>query len=163
MPCTFELLGKDFDMHLPLFTDHDEVGGVGVAPLLDTFGEQTMLIYNAILTKRRVLFIGHGLESWTVCRLVLAVVTLMRPLRGLLDRCFPYAHLTNLDFLSVGGYIAGVTNPIFEQHEEWWDILCNCCNGEVTTKTKKKTVSRYAILSFYLVWVTITSSFRYLV
>lgn len=30
------------------------------------------------------------------------------------------------------GYIAGVTNPIFEQRNTWWDLLCNITNGTVT-------------------------------
>ena len=36
-----------------------------------------------------------------------------------------------MQFLSVSGYIAGVTNPIFEQRQEWYDILCNVATGEV--------------------------------
>lgn len=30
------------------------------------------------------------------------------------------------------GYIAGVTNPVFESHVEWWDILCNINTGKIT-------------------------------
>ena len=26
--------------------------------------------------------------------------------------------------IQVPGYIAGVTNPMFQQHESWWDLLC---------------------------------------
>lgn len=35
-------------------------------------------------------------------------------------------------FVSSPGYIAGVTNPIFEQRNTWWDLLCNISNGDVT-------------------------------
>ena len=41
------------------------------------------------------------------------------PLHDVLNRCFPYTTLNNLDFLQVPGYIAGSTNPIFETHPEW--------------------------------------------
>lgn len=30
------------------------------------------------------------------------------------------------------GYITGVTNPMFEEHPEWWDLLCNISTGKVT-------------------------------
>jgi len=30
------------------------------------------------------------------------------------------------------GYVAGVTNPLFEQRSQWWDVLCNVQTGEVT-------------------------------
>lgn len=29
------------------------------------------------------------------------------------------------------GYIAGVTNPLFENHPEWWDILLNVDTGRI--------------------------------
>jgi hypothetical protein len=35
-----------------------------------------------------------------------------------------YTNLSDLSFLQVPGYIAGVTNPMFEAREEWWDLLC---------------------------------------
>jgi len=30
------------------------------------------------------------------------------------------------------GYIAGVTNPAFEDHSQWWDVLFNINTGKVT-------------------------------
>ena len=29
------------------------------------------------------------------------------------------------------GYIVGVTNPLFEMHPEWWDILCDIDTGRI--------------------------------
>jgi hypothetical protein len=57
------------------------------------------------------------------------------PLTSLLDRCHPYATLNNLDFLEVEGFIAGTTNPIFESHPEWWDVLCDIDTGKVFVST----------------------------
>jgi len=34
-------------------------------------------------------------------------------------------------FLSSPGFIAGVTNPRFEEMEKWWDVLCNVATGTV--------------------------------
>ena len=30
------------------------------------------------------------------------------------------------------GYIAGVTNPAFEEHPTWWDVLCNINTGKIS-------------------------------
>jgi hypothetical protein len=30
------------------------------------------------------------------------------------------------------GFIAGVTNRIFEDHSLWWDVLCNIDTGKIT-------------------------------
>lgn len=39
--------------------------------------------------------------------------------------CFLTPHLLNLYFcVQVAGYVAGVTNPMFQQHDSWWDLLC---------------------------------------
>ena len=38
-------------------------------------------------------------------------------------------------FLSLNfspGFIAGVTNRIFEDHSSWWDVLCNIDTGKIT-------------------------------
>lgn len=42
-----------------------------------------------------------------------------------------YANLTDLGFLSTPGFIAGVTNPMFKNKREWWDVLCDISTGEV--------------------------------
>ncbi|CCI44508.1 unnamed protein product [Albugo candida] len=70
--------------------------------LIATFGEQTMSIYNAVLSGARVIVLG-------------------------------YANLNDLSFLSVPGYIAGVTNPMFKSKREWWDVLCDITTSEVFT------------------------------
>lgn len=44
-----------------------------------------------------------------------------------------YANLNDLSFLSVPGYIAGVTNPMFKSKPEWWDVLCDITTSEVFT------------------------------
>lgn len=44
--------------------------------------------------------------------------------KGILHRAFPYASLSDLSFLETPSYVAGVTNPMFEAHPEWWDVLC---------------------------------------
>jgi len=92
-----------------------------------------MTIYNALLAEKRILFLGFGSSAGEVCNYVLATCCMVcPPLTGLIDRVFPYTNLCYLDFLSVPGYLTGVTNPMFEEHPEWWDILCNISTGKIT-------------------------------
>jgi hypothetical protein len=60
-----------------------------------------MLIYNAVLTQKRVLFLGYNTAAWDIVSAVLSATALVAPpLSGLLSRCFPYTNLTALDFLT---------------------------------------------------------------
>ncbi|RCH82369.1 hypothetical protein CU098_008114, partial [Rhizopus stolonifer] len=70
------------------------------------------------------------------------------------ERAFPYTNLTSVDdLLKCPGFIAGVTNPTYEEHTSWWDVLCNISTGKITvshhiesnhviaTPTRKQSVS----------------------
>ncbi|KAJ1943088.1 hypothetical protein GGF37_002811 [Kickxella alabastrina] len=108
-------------------------------PHLESSGQYThsiILLMNGLLTQKRIIFLGHGKPAGEVANYVLAAVALGSGgggvLRGFANRAFPYTNLTNLDtLLSFPGYIAGVTNPAFEEHPEWWDILCNINTGKI--------------------------------
>ena len=70
--------------------------------------------------------------------------------QGTLLRAYPYACLTAMQFLQVSGYIAGVTNPIFEQRQEWWDVLCNVATGTVKlSESYEKDISDENIKPLY--------------
>lgn len=62
-----------------------------------------ILLLNAILTQRRVLFLGHGIAANKVARFVLAACALGTGggsvLRGLQERAFCYANLAGLETL----------------------------------------------------------------
>ncbi len=67
-----------------------------------------------------------------VCSIVLSCCLLVPQLNGLVKRrAFPYASFSDLDVLKVPGFIAGVCNPIFKQHPEWWDVFVDLTTGEV--------------------------------
>ncbi len=38
----------------------------------------------------------------------------------------------SVSYRTIPGYLVGVTNPMFEQHTEWWDVLANINTGKVT-------------------------------
>lgn len=70
--------------------------------MLQKFGRQIMTIFNAILTEKRVLFLGFNCGAGEVCNYALASVCMLcPPLRGCIHATFPYTNLCYLDFLSV--------------------------------------------------------------
>lgn len=106
-------------------------------PHLTTSGPSThpiIVLLNALLTQKRVIFLGHNLPSSEVAEAVLAACALASGglLRGFTRHAFPYTDLTKIDdLLKVPGFIAGVTNPAFSLKTEWWDVLCDLSTGKV--------------------------------
>ncbi|QPH02254.1 hypothetical protein C2857_006463 [Epichloe festucae Fl1] len=111
-------------------------------PHLTTNGVSThpiIVLVNGLLTQKRVIFLGHNMPSGEVAEAVLAACALASGglLRGFTRHAFPYTDLTKIDdLLNVPGFIAGVTNPTFENHPEWWDILCDLPSGRIKISSK---------------------------
>ncbi|PKS10235.1 hypothetical protein jhhlp_001985 [Lomentospora prolificans] len=109
---------------------------------LTTNGANThpiIVLVNALLTQKRVIFLGHNMPSGEVAEAVLAACALASGgvLRGFTRHAFPYTDLTKIDdLLNVPGFIAGVTNPTFELHPEWWDVLCDLSTGRIKISSK---------------------------
>ena len=103
------------------------------------FGEKTMLIYDAILSEKRILFSG-GLEfsADEIQDYVFACANLVSPpIIGILSKVHPYGALSNLDFIEEPGYIAGVTNPMFKQRANWHDVCCEIDIGKLKVSKNK--------------------------
>ncbi|CAM9659828.1 unnamed protein product, partial [Chrysoparadoxa australica] len=134
----FEYGQQKIQANMPLHTSADETLTASVTLLMNIFGPAAMKIYNAVLTGQRVLFVGYNHAAGDVCKIVLAACAMVAPpLHGILHRTFPYANLSDLSFLEYDGFVAGVTNPMFESHTEWWDLLCqlDLPNGTGTVLT----------------------------
>lgn len=102
------------------------------------FTHPIIVLVNAMLTQKRVIFLGHNRPSGEVAEAVLAACALASGgiLRGFTRHAFPYTDLTKIDdLLKVPGFIAGVTNPTFANHPEWWDILCDLPTGRMKIST----------------------------
>jgi hypothetical protein len=106
-------------------------------PHLTTNGAYThpiIVLVNALLTQKRIIFLGHNRPSGEVAEAVLAACALASGgiLRGFVRHAFPYTDLTKVDdLLKVPGFIAGVTNPAFSYKPEWWDLLCDLPTGRM--------------------------------
>ena len=61
-----------------------------------------MRIYHAILTKQRVLFVGYNHAAGDLAQIVLSAVAMVAPpMTNVIRRTFPYANLSDLQFLEV--------------------------------------------------------------
>ena len=109
---------------------------------LTTSGAYThpiIVLVNAMLTQKRVVFLGHNRPSGEVAEAVLAACALSSGglLRGFVRHAFPYTDLTKIDdLLNVPGFVAGVTNPTFANHPEWWDLLCDLPTGRMKISSR---------------------------
>ena len=117
---------QPFALHAHLTT-----GGAYTHPII--------VLVNALLTQKRVIFLGHNRPSGEVAEAVLAACALVSGglLRGFTRHAFPYTDLTKIDdLLNVPGFIAGVTNPTFANHHEWWDLLCDVPTGRMKISSR---------------------------
>ena len=131
-PLTITFQNTSFPLRLPAHLLPSEVLESSLTSLVSLFGPHIMDIYAALLSQRRVIFLAYQQPASSVSLLVLSSLLLLSPpYPSLLHRAFPYVSLTNMDFLSVPGYVAGVTNPIFESRSQWWDLLCDVSDGSV--------------------------------
>jgi hypothetical protein len=116
-------------------------------PHLTTNGAYThpiIVLVNALLTQKRIIFLGHNRPSGEVAEAVLAACALASGgiLRGFVRHAFPYTDLTKVDdLLKVPGFIAGVTNPAFSYKPEWWDLLCDLPTGRMKISNRIESIS----------------------
>ncbi|KAL0956922.1 hypothetical protein HGRIS_003026 [Hohenbuehelia grisea] len=122
---------------IKVFNSHQQVSGP-MHPHLHTNGPQThpiILLFNALITGKRIIFLGHKRPAGEVSAFVLSACALGSGcgvvLRGFIERAFPYANLQNRhEWELLPAYIAGVTNPIFES-SRMWDLLLDIGSGNV--------------------------------
>ncbi|KAL7423106.1 hypothetical protein Q5752_002405 [Cryptotrichosporon argae] len=150
-------------IRIPMTVFDEDVGDYSIIELVQTFSSHTpfpapfhpylhtngaathpvILILNAIIAHKRVVFLGHGLPAHQVAKMVLAACAMAsgcgQVLRGFTESAFPYANLASLDVLEeFSGYVAGVCNPRFEELPTTWDVLCNLETGRVTVSKELK-------------------------
>ena len=117
-------------LSVPIYRTPDEVGDINVSNLVRIFGmsvpvlfppllltnhpthpgEPVMRIYHAVLTKQRVLFVGYNHAAGDLAQIVLSAVAMTAPpMTNIIRRTFPYANLSDLQFLEVFLYTSSCT------------------------------------------------------
>ncbi|KAH9935661.1 mesa protein [Fomitopsis serialis] len=156
-PATVEFNDHRLPVKVPLSTFPEEVGDYSLIQLVQTFSSPSasltgplhshlhssgpstapiIVLFNALITAKRIIFLGHHRPAGQVASYVLSACALGSGcgivLHGFIKRAFPYANLTNREEWECieGGYIAGVTNPIFEASGNW-DLLCDVSTGRM--------------------------------
>ena len=135
--------GNRISITFPLYRTPDEIDSTDISQLVKVFGKDTIKIYNALLSKQRIIFVGYNHAAYDVCQMVISAIAMISPpVLNVIRRTFPYANITDLSFLATEGYVAGVTNPLFQERFEWWDLLCSLDlvngNGTVFTADEKR-------------------------
>lgn len=89
-------------LYVPLQRTPDEFGDVSVTTLVRTLKESTMVVFNAIVSLKRVIFIGYDHSAREIGQMVMSSIAMVAPpLQGTIKRAFPYASLTDLSFEEV--------------------------------------------------------------
>lgn len=109
-------------------------------PYLHTNGAQThplIVILNAIITHKRVLFISQKQGSNLTARMILAACAMAsgcgQVLRGITAHAYPTAGLWDMDtFESSVAYIAGVTNPQLVVLTRAYDVVADIDEGKIS-------------------------------
>lgn len=126
------------DISLPNYEEKIFPGNL--TELIRTFKENTMIIYDAILSDKKILFIGDANTSCEkLNNYVFSCVSMVSPAcLGILKRIHPYKNLYDLDFLKSSNCIYAVTNPIFKNKTDSWDVMCEIDSGKISLSENYK-------------------------
>ncbi|RUP42959.1 hypothetical protein BC936DRAFT_137837 [Jimgerdemannia flammicorona] len=138
--------GIKLPIRVPLTLNPEEVGDFSMIKLISTFTPTTstafqhphhphldssgplthpvMLLLNALLTQKRIVFLGYGHPSGEVANYVLAACAMGIEFVTNTFDIYIDPHVSP-------GFIAGVTNPTFQDHPSWWDVLCDIDTGKI--------------------------------
>lgn len=146
-------------VHIPLHLFPEEIGEYSLSTLFATFGHAKLLsetqhphlhsngihthpmtlLYNALVTHKRVLFVAYNAPAKVVVDHVLAACAFASGcgavLRGFVASAIPYATLVNVDALTrQRGFIVGTKHPRLEELG-LWDVLCHCEARTITVSS----------------------------
>lgn len=93
---------------------NDIYSGASLVALTTFLKQKVMYIWYALMLRQRILFSGTTTGSHVVGLCCISAPLLVLPLHGFSDVVFPYVPITDFSPLHLPQYIAGVTNPLFE-------------------------------------------------
>ena len=102
LPNPFPTLPTSSPITIPPYKPVELYGEMNISRLMKVLGDQTMRLYHAILSKQRVLFVGYNHSTQDIASFVFSALGLVSSVVSeVLHRVFPYATLSDLDFLQV--------------------------------------------------------------
>ena len=91
----------------------------------------------------------------TVGNSVLASVLMVAPLHVPDKDLIPYITLPDIDrLLSMSTYVAGTTNQLLMQREQWYDLAINLVTGEVKQSQRKSSYKLFKSDRLFIDYVT---------
>ena len=122
---------------VPIAAPMDQIATTSLFKFLHRFQTKTMVIYDALLQERRILFAGAlDFPINQIQDYVFAAASLISPpLIGVQSKIYPYAPLQMISTLEQEqGYIAGVTNHVYLMNKKCWDVSCKVDEGQLFEK-----------------------------
>ena len=119
--------GKQMQVILPLTTLPDQLATSSIMKFILKFGAKTMVVYDALLSEKRILMAGSlDYSISNIIDYVFAAASLISPpFFGVQTKVYPYAQLSQIArLMQEKSYVAGVTNPMFLQNKACYDLLC---------------------------------------
>ena len=111
---------------LPLASPSDQVSQVSLLRFVNLMGKNTMLLYDALLSDKRIIFASsRNLSLSQVQNFLFAAASMIAPLQGVFNKIKPFvplAAMAELEAADEGGFIAGVTNPMFIENRRCYDV-----------------------------------------
>ncbi|XP_012260083.1 putative DENN domain-containing protein 10 B [Athalia rosae] len=120
------------------FNGRRVAGNTNVRGLIKAFELKTILIYTAILLKKRIIVYHHSLEQ--LLRWIRTFPALMKH-RNITNNLFPWVDLVRDEVLDLKGhssYIAGCRDSLVASRSELYDLLVNLPAREITVASQAK-------------------------
>jgi len=125
----------------PIISENQEhLFSDNIEQLISVFKESTMIIYDALLTDKKIMFIGDSSTPCEVLSKFVFTCACLLPVFGISKRLNPYKNLYDLDFLNSTNCVYAVTNPIFKMKNTYWDIMCEVDTGKITFNDNYKKI-----------------------
>ena len=105
----------------------DQIASTSIMNLIIKFGKQTMMLYDALLSEKRILMAGQlDYSISSIIDFVLAASSLVSPpFYSVHNNVFPHVHLKEIGTLAKEPcFIAGVTNPTFLINKSMQSVNC---------------------------------------
>lgn len=120
------------------FNTHRFAASTNVKELIKTFELETILIYTALLLKKKIIIYHHSLEQ--LLKWIRTFPALMKH-RKVTDNLFPWIDLVNDELIELkrySHYVAGCSNSSISSRTDLYDLLVNIPAREITVAPHAK-------------------------
>lgn len=127
---------------------------------LNIFKEKTLIIIDAIINDKTVMFIGSNSSSCeSLSKCLFSITSIFNNNKFfILNKIKGIKNLYDLDYLNSPGAIYAVTNPIFKDKKDAWDIMCELDTGNVVINNSENKNKNSKIMFNYTYYKNVLDS-----